>query len=196
MVEQDKVKIMRKLLYLLSLVALAGFILYALGLYPIASVNGTPILARTWWRMLDAEKRVVNVRAYASHAPLVDFSSPKNGRLLALIRKNMLTLLIDSTLMNTEGSRLVPGLERLSIERVNGELAKSRVSEQTAAAVYGLDLATLKETVLVPQARQEILSQTLAAEQKDFDSWLREVRGRATVRFFFVPFTWDREGVR
>lgn len=187
---------MKKLIILFSLVGIAGFVVYGFGLYPVASVNGTVIFARTWSRMLDAEKRVVNVRAYASHAQLVDFSSPKNAQLLGVIRKNTLAFLIDSVLMNSEGLAVVPALEQLSVERVNDELAKSRVSEQTASAVYGLDLATLKETVLVPQAQQEILDQTLAAEQKNFDDWLLGVRGRAKVRFFFVPFQWDQEGVK
>lgn len=187
---------MKKFWYLLSIVAVAGFAVYEFGLYPVASVNGTLIFARTWSRMLDAEKRVVNVRAYASHAELIDFSSPKNSRLLEVIRKNMLTFLIDSVLIEKEGSTVVPDLERLAIERVSDELAKSQVSEKTASAVYGLDLVTLKEAVLIPQARQEILDQTLAAEQKDFGNWLLDVRGRAHVKFFFVPFSWDREGIR
>ncbi|MBI3442546.1 MAG: hypothetical protein HY007_02170 [Candidatus Sungbacteria bacterium] len=187
---------MRKFWYVFSLAVISGFVIYAFGLYPVALVNGTPIFARTWTRTLDAEKRVVNVRAYASHAELVDFSSPKNARLLDAIRKNTLTFLVDSVLMNAEGSRVVPDLEQLSMHRVNDELGRNQVTEQTASAVYGLDLATLKEMVLMPQARQEVLDQTLAAEQKNFGDWLRGARGRAKVRFFFVPFTWDREGIK
>jgi hypothetical protein len=65
-----------------------------------------------------------------------------------------------------------------------------------AAAVYGLDLAALKETILLPQARQEILSDTLAIEHKDFSDWLINLRTRAKIKFFFVPFQWDQEGVK
>mgnify|MGYP001561750820 CR=1 FL=1 len=183
-------------MYLFSLTVIVGFVIYQFGFYPIALVNGVPILARVWQRTLNAEKRVVNVRAYASHEKPIDFSSPKNAVLLGLIRKNILTFLIDSVLMSREGSVVVPDLEHLSIQRVNDELAKNQVTEQAASAVYGLDLATLKESVLVPQARQEILSKTLEADGKNFDDWLLEVRDRAKVRFFFVSFQWNREGVK
>lgn len=187
---------MRKLLYLLILMIAAGFIIYKFGFFPVASVNGKFISSHAWQRAIRAERRVINAHAFASRSRQIDFSSPENVELFGLIRKSMLTFLIDSAIMQKEGVALVPDLWQLSIQRVNDELGKSKITEQTASAVYGLDLALLKEMVLLPQARQEILNQTLEASGKNFDDWLSEARGRTNVKFYFVPFAWDREGVK
>lgn len=187
---------MKKFCFSLAIIATIALVVRIFGLYPIASVDGRIIFARTWWRILDAEKQVINVHAYASHEPLIDFSAAKHATLLTAIRESTLTLLIDAVLMQREGLRVVPGLEQLSVERVNDELRSNNVSEAAASAVYGLDLATLREIVLIPQARHEILAETLAAQGTDISEWLPDIRRRAKVRFFFVPFTWDREGVK
>jgi hypothetical protein len=182
--------------YSFLLPVIVGAACYKFGLYPVASVNGTLIFARAWQRTLDAEKQVVNVRAHTTHARLIDFSSARDRELLETIRRSTLTFLIDSILIKQEGLTVVRDIEQLSVQRVNDELRKSQVTESMAAAVYGLDLAALKETILLPQARQEILSDTLAIEHKDFSDWLINLRTRAKIKFFFVPFQWDQEGVK
>lgn len=187
---------MKKLLSSFLVIVAFGFLLHAFGLYPVASVDGTLIFARTWQRTLNAEKRVVNVRAHAAHARLIDFSSPRSAQLLDVIRRSTFTFLIDSVLIKKEGPRVVPDLEQLSIRRLNDELRNSKITEDTAAAVYGLDLAALKETVLMPQARQEILSETLALRQKNFVDWLLNARAHTKVKFFFESFKWDQDGVK
>ncbi|MBI4225314.1 MAG: hypothetical protein HY617_03200 [Candidatus Sungbacteria bacterium] len=187
---------MKFFLYLFSAVIIAGFIVYEFGWYPVASVNGTLIFARAWQRAINAERRVINAHAFASHSRQIDFSSPKNAELFGIVRKNMLTFLIDSEIMAKEGAAVVPDLGQLSIQRLNDELSKSKITEQTASAVYGLDVALLKEMVLLPQAQQEILSQTLEADGKNFDDWLSGARGQAKVRFFFHSFQWDQNGIK
>ena len=173
-----------------------GGILYIFGFYPIVSVDGTLISQRAWQRTLNAEKQVVNVHAHATHIPLIDFVSPKNARLLDTIRQTTLTFLIDSVIIQNQGSVVVPDLDQLSLQRVNDELRKTPITESTAATVYGLDVAALKQTVLIPQARQEILSETLALEQKDFSGWLLNARAHTRVKFFFGSFQWDQDGVK
>ena len=187
---------MKFFLYLFSLMVIAGFVIYEFGLYPVASVNGTLISAHAWQRAINAERRVINVRAFASRSQQIDFSSPENAELLGTIHKNMLTFLIDTVIMDKDGVAVVPDLEQLSIQRVNDELNKSHITEQMVAAVYGLDLALLKEMVLLPHARQEIVGQTLEADGKNFDNWVLDGRGQANVRFFFGSFQWDRNGIK
>lgn len=187
---------MKKLLYIFFTLIILGCTLYALGLYPIVSVDGTLISERAWRRTLNAEKWVVNVHAHASHTRLVDFASAQNAQLLDAIRANTLTFLIDSAIMQKQGPAVVADLEQLSVQRVDDELRKTTITEGTATAVYGLGLAELKQTVLIPQARQEILSETLAARQKEFSDWLLNARMHTKVRFFFVSFQWGQDGVK
>lgn len=189
----------RKKLYIwgaLAFVILAFAIVFTFGWYPVAVVNGTPILAQTWKRVLGAEQRIVNVHAYASGVSLIDFASPKNADKLRLIQAETLMFLIDDILMKKEGSVLVPQLGELSEGRVRDALQKKPVSDQAAQSVYGVDLGTMREIILFPQARHEVVRETLEKQDRDFEEWLRKTRASANVRLLFVPFQWRDGSVR
>lgn len=187
---------MRRLIVVGVFLLFVFIVITVRGWYPIALVDGSVILARTWWRAETAAKYYANARALAV-APhtAIDFSAPEHANELLEIRKNTLTFLIEDIIVRKKGSALVSDLEERSQAAVGEVLRGSANAEAAAETIYGLDFDEFQELILSPQARRDVLTEELVKKNQPFANWFEDARKSVRVRVWFVPFRWNGEGV-
>lgn len=165
------------------------------GFYPVAVVDSSPVFLRTWKRAEDAAKRFFNVQAHVSASKPIDFSLPASADLLLSVKRDTLTFLIEDRVISQEGNRLFKNFEAATRSRVLEALGTKGVLRSQGALVYGLSEKDFMELVLLPQARRDLIRESLAKED-DFENQLREMKKGKSVKLYFVPFRWDGENVR
>lgn len=158
------------------------------GFYPVAVVEGSPIFAETWKKAEEAAKDFV---ASQNRATTEDYTL-----VLADIRRNTLTFLIEDAILRQEGEKLIRGFDRLSRARMLEAMQSGGDLKNAAKLVYGLTLPEFQDLVLLPQARRDTAREILAERRIDFDQWFAGVKKNKKVRLWFVSFTWDGQTLR
>lgn len=187
---------MRTLVVIISIVAFGLLALIAVGIYPVAIIGTTPIFARTWQKAENAAKSFEFAQARARGAKAVDFSLAENRELLLEMKRGTLTFLIEDAIIIQKGEGVIDGLGTLSRELALEALRSIDDLGSAARAVYGLSTDELRDLVLLPQARKDVLKEALSERNQDFDTWLRDAKKRARVRLMFVPFKWNGEEIQ
>ncbi|MDP3729231.1 MAG: hypothetical protein Q8R26_00530 [bacterium] len=178
------------------LIAIALVILMA-GLYPVALVNNRPIWRSHLRKSEEAEKRLTNTQAKSLGFKPVNFTSSTNQDLLNGLRQDILTTLIEGKIIEEEGKSVVEKFEELSQKRMMDTLQGGGTDLSKAVrTVYNLSLKDFENMVLLPQARRDVLRVFLANEGKNFEEWLKDIKGKTKIRLFLVPFRWDGERVK
>lgn len=188
---------MKKILFVI-IVFLGVFVALTItGLYPIAFVGRHPISSRTFQKLEESSKYFANIELARAGKQTIDFSASSNADLLLQGRREVLTSLVEDTIIELEGGRLVADLENKSSARVDSALAgRAGALEKEAPLVYKLSLEELKTLVLMPQARRDVLRDELQKNGEDFSQWLTDTEQEVSVRLFFIPFSWDGKEVR
>src|SRR3989338_2022723 len=158
------------------------------GFYPVAAVDGSPILSGTWKKAQVAAKKFVmsqNKAGPEDYTPV-----------LADIKRNTLTFLIEDAILRKEGEKLIRGFDRLSRARMLEAIQGGGGLASAAKLIYGLTLPEFQDLVLLPQARRDTAREILAERQVDFEKWFAEAKKSKKVKLYFVPFIWDGEAVR
>src|SRR3989338_4923014 len=76
--------------------------------------------------------------------------------------------------------------------RVEEVLLKEGVNVEKAAwTLYGWNIDEFKKFSLLPQARQDILTEILQKEGIDFNEWLLAELAKAEVKIYFLPYRWE-----
>ncbi len=195
---------MTKNLLLFLLVIFIGITAYYfihLGHYPVAIVNGSLITAkdlndantvatRYYISTLAGENLVE--QALAIHTE----SDPTSPVIQQELRRATLQDLIDKSLISSElNNRIGRGLNSAVASRLNDVNADNEIVAEAAKLLYGLDFASFKEMVLVPQAERELLEGRLFLEQEKLDSWLASAEIAARVIILTPEFSWDKNKV-
>src|SRR3989344_3383399 len=173
---------------LLLVGALLGYSLVKNGIFPVAFVNGDLIFlhnvqenARITRRLAAENDRILEELALAGE----DFDTDEELFVRAL----------ESSIINTViRSRAPESALEDARERVNMYLEQEDQAalRSSIAELYGWDIDTFKERILLPQALDELLAEEYGT---DYESWVNEELARARVHIFFVPFDWDGTGV-
>lgn len=187
---------MRTLVVIISIMAFGLLALIAVGIYPVAIVGTMPIFARTWQKAENAAKSFELATARARGAKAVDFSLAENRELLLEMKRGTLTFLIEDAIIRQKGEEVTDGLGILSRELALEALRSSGDLGSAARAVYGLSVDDLRDLVLLPQARKDVLKEALIEKGQNFDTWLLDAKKRASVRLIFVPFKWNGEEIQ
>lgn len=164
------------------------------GFYPVALIDNSYILARTWKRAKTAAKNfsIAEAKSVGSEPPNFEESTNASRE----IKRNTLTFLIEDEILREEGENLMRGFDRLSRERISEAMRQGGDLNRAAELVYGLKFQEFQELVLMPQARRDTAREILAERQIDFDRWFPDVKRKTKVRLLFVTFIWDGEAVR
>lgn len=165
------------------------------GFYPVAVVDSSPVFFRTWKIAEDAAKRFFNVQAHTTRSKPIDFSLPESADLLLSVKRDTLTFLIEDRVILQKGGELFKNFEEAAKSRVLAALSAKGALRSQGALVYGLSEEDFMELVLLPQARRDVIRESLAKEG-DFESQLREMKKGKSIKLYFVPFRWDGESVR
>lgn len=166
------------------------------GLYPVAVAGKSLVFSRTWKKSERAAENFINSQIFIrSGGKLIDFSSSQNADLLLEIRRNTLTFLIEDAIIRQKGKGIISNLEKLSEERLN-EILSNQPNVQTAMeTAYGIPFREVRNLVLFPQTRRDILRESLAKENQNFEEWLKQQKKSIKVLLFMTSFKWNGEQV-
>ena len=173
-----------------------AFACMAMGIYPVAIVNGSPILARTWKQAEAAAIQFMQATMVSSGKAPIDFGQPENARILLQARKDALLALIENKLVAKEGDAVMNNFDMRAQERVESAVRESVNLKEGVALLYGLDFNAFRDLVLLPQARRDLLRETFEKKKQDFFRWFSALKTNARVRLLFTPFSWDGERVK
>ncbi len=187
---------MKKFVWGCMLLVVVVFTCMATGIYPVAIVNGSPILARTWKRAEAAAIQFTQTNLIASGRAPIDFALAENVHLLIEARKDALLALIENKLVAKEGDVIVADLDARANERVDAAVRQSVNLKEGAGFLYGLDFNKFRDLILLPQARRDLLRETFEEKKEDFLNWFSTLKAHARVRLLFTPFSWDGERVK
>lgn len=188
---------MKKIYWIPGIVLLFVLSIVATGNYPIASVNGTWILYKTWHQAENSAKSFAMVQAVEHNLKPVNFSDTANAEVLKSVRGDTLTFLIEDRILMEEGRKTLPDFDVESQASVAAALQAGGADITMAAKLaYGLNLDDFETLVLLPQARRDIITKTLQDRGQDFDAWLSNIKKTARVKLFLIPFRWDGEFVK
>lgn len=178
------------------LLAVIAFACMVTGIYPVALVNGSPILARTWKQAEAAAIQFMQAAMVGSGKAPIDFAQPENARLLLQARKDALLALIENKLVAKGGDEVIEDFDTRAQERVDSVVRESVNLKQGAELLYGLDFNKFRDLVLLPQARRDLLREIFEKKKEDFSRWFSTLKTNARVRLLFTPFSWDGERVK
>lgn len=175
------------LLSILALVIVGG-VIYGTGWYPIITVNGSVVWARSErisfrlaWNFYHNMENQTNKQ----------FRAPQNSDL----KKAVYDGLVDDILIYNElRTILSPSeLEEKTVLRVREMISTPQALEQ----VLSFTKMSQKDTetyFLNPFARQQILAELLTVKRnQDFRTWLLSARTNARIVFWFMRGKWNKE---
>ncbi len=176
------------------LFGLAIFFVISGGYYPILSVNGRLISARTFWKNYRSDTVYYKnfVQIYQNQFKNADLSSLDINE----VKRSVLTNLIENVLVGQEVEKeLGNDLDSLVQDRIN-KINQNEEFKKTAEKVYGLNFDDFKNEVLIPVAKGEILSGRLFLQGKKLDEWLLSAKRASEVKVFSTQFYWDGKEVQ
>lgn len=178
-----KRKILIGFLFVVGFVV-AGYFAISAKVYPVATVNGTVISARTFELARQAAAH------YYQNLSLSE-SAQVDG---AIIRQTVLSALIEDALVTKElEQRYEPAsLAQAVEERVRGALeTASSTIDKAVSDLFGVTVEEFSALVLAPRARVEILAADLSKEQISFDVWLDAALQSAEVSIVLNDLAWE-----
>lgn len=174
------------------IVGLTVFSIISAGYYPILSVNGHLVSARTFWKSYQAGSIY-----YQNIIEISGPNIPENEVLSQFdLKRSVLTQLIENVLIE-EGakSELGDDLNYLVKNKIS-KLNQDKKTNEATQILYGLGFADFEKIVLVPLARQEILTGRLFLEGQDLEDWLEKAKKSSQVKIFSGEFLWNGSEVQ
>ncbi len=162
---------------ILSALIAIYFLISGLYLYPLANVDGIYIWPKNYYDKLSGFEYYRNIAGETLNEKEV-----RRGILISLISEKIITreLVLRS-----------PDLKEAET-RVEEVLLKDGANiEKAARTLYGWDVGEFKKFSLLPQARQDILTEILQKEGIDFNEWLLAEFAKADVKIYFLPYKWE-----
>jgi hypothetical protein len=161
------------------------------GYYPILSINGDLVSARTFWKSYEAGAQYIKNVATASGA-----ENEPVGISILQIKQSILTQIIENNIIKNEVEKeLGSDLKNMLREKIDF-LAEDASLQDAAKKIYGLRFADFEEVVLTPLARQEILTGRLFLAGQTVDDWMKNQKKNTKVKIFSSQFYWDGNQVQ
>jgi len=181
--------------YILFLIFIAvGIVaiwIVSVGYYPIASINGNLISARTFWRTYEAGSQYVKNIATVS----MEENEPINISVIQ-IKQSVLTQIVENVIIKDAVEKeLGDDLKNMLQEKID-ILEKDSDLQDATKKIYGLNFSDFREMILAPLARQEILIGRLFLKNQTINDWMKEMKTNAKVKIFSSQFYWDGNEVR
>ena len=164
------------------------------GLYPIVTVNYRAITASAFEKNLDIIYGFSRNVMALSGSNSEKLNSPDFFQELKL---KVLDDMISRELILQELKKRVGGSEATAIaeKNISNALSGKKDTDEGIEKLYGLSLAEFKDSVLLPQAYQEILAGRMDLNNEDFNAWLSNARKTGSVMIFYPGFGWDGKKV-
>ncbi len=159
------------------------------GLYPIASVNDSPIFQEKLELSYQAAYRYYENSIKTYGAPEENFDS---ARFQSDLRHTSLDSLIENELVSQGLINLI-GSKKVEMEiekRLSSATSTSQIADKVYE-LYGLSLNEFENLVLIPSAEREILSELLLEKGIALNAWLADERIKADVEIFLPGYQWE-----
>lgn len=162
------------------------------GYYPVAVVNGSVISANEFERVATA---ALHFYVKSSEAAKRRTLTPEEvDALYAEIRRGTLDKLIGERLVDAElMARLGERAAVLAEEKV--DMASSDELRAAVPALYGIVYADFRDMLLVPEAKVEVLKESLGVDSIDAQTWFSSARDNARVMIGLPKLVWQNGGV-
>jgi len=173
---------MKKIIFYLLLVA--GFLFAVLffvwqaNWYPILNVNGSRIWAGDYLNQLEGFERYRRLSQDE-----FDEGEVRRGILLSFIA--------DSLVKDELLRRKIPANAAKTLVEEALDTQNKDEFEQATKQLYGWSIRELKEFSLLPQARQDILTEELNKDKEEFNVWLQDHLQNADIKIYFLPYEWQ-----
>ncbi len=179
-------------LTLLALVTLGLGVFYILHykVYPIAIINGHIIVGAEFDSISNG---ALNFYTKVSDTYKKEISSDVKEKLHTEIRRATMERLIEESLIKEELKRRFQ--EKTLKEYLNEKLNIDRQKIAQASALYGMSGNTIQKTLFEPAAAEELLRETLAKEQINFETWLSNAAQSALIIVLMPSLTWSGKSV-
>lgn len=176
----------------LVIFGLAAFFLISSGYYPILSINGTMISARTFWKNYQAGSLYYQniLLTYELEIEEKDVISETD------LKRSVLTQIIENNLIDQEVRRELGDDLDLLVTNKLSDLGSQAKLQEAAQTLYGLPLNDFEQEILVPLAKQEILTGRLFLDGENLDAWLSNNKKVSDIKIFSREFYWDGEEVQ
>ena len=176
----------------LVIFGLAAFFLISSGYYPILSINGTMISARTFWKNYQAGSLYYQniLLTYELEIEEKDVISETD------LKRSVLTQIIENNLIDQEVRRELGDDLDLLVTNKLSDLGSQAKLQEAAQTLYGLPLNDFEQEILVPLAKQEILTGRLFLDGENLDTWLSNNKKVSNIKIFSREFYWDGEEVQ
>jgi len=176
----------------LVIFGLAAFFLISSGYYPILSINGTMISARTFWKNYQAGSLYYQniLLTYELEIEEKDVISETD------LKRSVLTQIIENNLIDQEVRRELGDDLDLLVTNKLSDLGSQAKLQEAAQTLYGLPLNDFEQEILVPLAKQEILTGRLFLDGENLDTWLSDSKKVSDIKIFSREFYWDGEEVQ
>ena len=176
----------------LVIFGLAAFFLISSGYYPILSINGTMISARTFWKNYQAGSLYYQniLLTYELEIEEKDVISETD------LKRSVLTQIIENNLIDQEVRRELGDDLDLLVTNKLSDLGSQAKLQEAAQTLYGLPLNDFEQEILVPLAKQEILTGRLFLDGENLDTWLSNNKKVSDIKIFSREFYWDGQEVQ
>lgn len=170
------------------------FAVWLLGFYPALFVNGRPVTVSRLNNQIEIASRfyAVQMKLQGDDGVVLKSAEAKTE-----VKKAALESLVVSSLIDRELGRRISGkdLAQMLENRLSGVSLDSENVEKGAELLYGLTVEELRQYILAPQAKLEILEGNFKAKEEDFQSWLAKAKKEAAVSIFVPGFAWKNGAV-
>ncbi len=177
----------KRIILLVSIAAL--LVLYVLGLYPVAIVNGHSITEKRFHSAsaaaqyyYDTMVKMYNQAKKDPNPKSVNQTELQSATLTGLIENELIAEKLQADLGNE--------LQYLLNEKLSAA-GDSPGLRKTVATLYGMNWEDFKREILVPQAMKDILSDQSFLKKENADAWLDQAERSANVILFSLKFSWN-----
>jgi len=179
-------------LVLMVIIGLTIFYIIQIGYYPVAVVNSNFVSAKSFSNAASSAHHYYT-KAIQS---IEDESEEVKFKVNNEIRRATLDKMIENVLIKKELSkRLGSDLAQLVARKTDIPQLKEPNFDDAVFNLYGLSILEFKKLVLVPQAREELLFDSIREDKDDFSKWIKEARENASVIILAPEFSWDGEKI-
>ncbi len=164
-------------------------LVYFTKLYPAATVNGRCITDKKYEdsfavaynyskKILEAQRgdlEIINTAEFQKRT--------KQTVLDTLIEQDLINAYLKTTMKRSELKEIIDG-------KINDALAGNDI-KKGVEDLYGISMEDFRESILVPQAKREIIEGKFFIENKNFEDWLKEQKTKARVSIFVSGVRWN-----
>jgi len=172
----------------------AGIYFFVSRNYPIAFVGNSPILNGDFQKSY-----LIGYNFYSNGLKIDNQDSTilKSDDIKNELRRATLDVLIGQKIISAELEKRMKteDLSQMISEKINNINFDSDNFKKGSEFIYGASAENVKNLVLIPKAKEEILEGRLILENSqinNLDDWLKQKKSEASVKILMPGFYWDK----